>query len=52
MLCPRYLLEDLLKSALRRAVSAINGHRLPMLIPDDLHLNMPGTSTKLHQEYG
>lgn len=46
--CLPHLLEDLLKSALRGAVSAVDGHRLPMLIPDDLHFDVPGAGAKLH----
>lgn len=47
---PTNLLENLLEAALRGAVAPVERHRLPVLVPDDLHLDVPGAAAQLHQE--
>lgn len=46
------LLENLLEAALRGAVAAVQRHRLAVLVPDDLHLDVPRAGAKLHEEDG
>mmetsp|Transcript_92515 Transcript_92515/g.239543 ORF Transcript_92515/g.239543 Transcript_92515/m.239543 type:complete len:542 (+) Transcript_92515:5342-6967(+) len=48
----RPLLEDLLEAALRGAVSAVECHGAPVLVADDLHLDVARPLTELHHEDG
>mmetsp|Transcript_92516 Transcript_92516/g.239567 ORF Transcript_92516/g.239567 Transcript_92516/m.239567 type:complete len:559 (+) Transcript_92516:3-1679(+) len=48
----RPFLEDFLEAALRGAVSAVECHGAPVLVADDLHLDVARPLTELHHEDG
>ena len=45
-------LKDLLEAALGRAIAAVEGHGVAVLISDDLHLEMASVLAELHHEHG
>lgn len=47
-----HLFENLLEATLGRAVTTVERDGLPVLISNDLDLNVPGTGTELHEEDG
>lgn len=48
----RSLLENLLEAALGGAVTAVQGHGVAVLVPDDLNLEVASVLAQLHEEDG